>query len=78
MPLSLAVLAAQLIDRLALGQVLSVGIWCMANEPCPGIEPDNDGPKVNGNHTYEPNCPWMYDELRAWRHRPTSATVVEL
>ena len=28
--------------------------------PCPGIESDANGV----------NCPWMYEELRAWRHRP--------
>ena len=31
------------------------------------------GPDHNGhNHSYRPNCPWMDDELRAWRHRPTT------
>ena len=48
--------------------ILSVGIWCMAELPCGGVEPDHNG----HNHSYRPNCPWMYEELRAWRHRPTT------
>ena len=44
-------------------QVQSIGIWCMAEMGCSNILSGN----LSKGQVY---CPWMYDELRAWRHRP--------
>ena len=43
--------------------IINVGIWCMADMPCPGIEPDYAG----HNKTLEPNCPWMCKSFPSWR-----------
>ena len=34
-------------------------------QPCPGVESDNATGAIN--------CPWQYEELRAWRRRPMGA-----
>ena len=44
----------------------------MAELPCGGVEPDHNG----HNHSYRANCPWMYEELRAWRRRGPPPPVV--
>jgi hypothetical protein len=45
--------------------VQSIALWCMAEMGCPHIKSGN----LSKGEVY---CPWMYEEIRAWRHRPAA------
>jgi hypothetical protein len=49
--------------------IMSIGIWCMAEMGCSGVVPP-----TNNTHNLT-GCVWMYDEIRAWRQRPTTGRI---